>query len=104
MQASFVYLPALFVMFSIAVFLVGLLPKLKSLVWILFGYSFIMLYFGRLFADKMPEIAPKLSPFGNIPQLPIQEFSIMPLVVLCIVAMLLCVMGVAGFDRRDVKN
>jgi len=104
MKASFVYLPALFVMFSFSVFLIGLLPKLKFLAWVLFGYSFLMFYFGRLFADKIPEIASKLSPFGNIPQLPIQEFSTMPLVVLCIVAIGFFVIGIIGFGKRDVKS
>jgi ABC-2 type transport system permease protein len=101
-KAAFAYLPALFVMIGLATFFVGLLPKLKSLVWLLFGYSFIMFYFGRLF--KVPEIAIKLTPFGNIPQLPIEQFSVLPLVVLCVIAVGLTVVGVWGFERRDIKN
>jgi ABC-2 type transport system permease protein len=101
-KAAFAYLPALFVMIGLATFFVGLLPKLKSLVWLLFGYSFIMFYFGRLF--KVPEIAIKLTPFGNIPQLPIEQFSVLPLVVLCVIAIGLTVGGVLGFERRDIKS
>ncbi|MCL2329431.1 MAG: hypothetical protein FWC39_13080 [Bacteroidetes bacterium] len=102
LKAAFVYLPALFVIISLAVFLVGMFPKLTSLVWIVFGYSFVTFYFGRLF--NVPEIALKLSPFGNIPQLPVQELSLMPLVVLCIIAIGFCLMGIVGFERRDIKN
>jgi len=101
-EVTFVYLPALFLMFSLAIFLVGLLPKLRSLIWIIFGYSLIIFYFGRLFS--IPEIATKLSPFGNIPQLPVQEFSAMPLIVTCIIATGLCVVGIAGIERRDMKS
>jgi ABC-2 type transport system permease protein len=101
-KALFAYLPVLLVMIALSAFFVGLLPKLKSLVWLLFGYSFLMFYFGRLF--KVPEIAVKLSPFGNIPQLPIQEFSAQPLVILCIIATGLCLIGIMGFGKRDVKN
>jgi len=104
MQASFAYLPALFLMFSLSVFLVGIFPKLKSLIWILFGYSFLLFYFGRIFADKIPEFATKLSPFGTIPQLPAQEFSPIPLAILCIIASGFLIFGIAGFEKRDVKN
>jgi len=104
MSATFAYLPALFVMLALAVFLVGLFPKLTSLLWILFGYSFIMFYFGRLFADKIPEIVMKLSPFNTIPQLPVEEFSAIPPVVLCFIAIILIVTGITGFEKRDIKN
>ncbi len=101
-KATFVYLPALFLMFSLSVFLVGLLPKLRSLVWIVFGYSLITFYFGRFFS--ISEIALKLSPFDNIPQLPVQEFSVIPLIVTCIIAIGLCVMGIIGVGKRDINN
>jgi len=80
--------------------MVGAFPKLKSLVWILFGYSFIMFYFGRLF--DIPETALKLSPFGNTPQLPVQEFSAAPLVVMCCISVALIVGGVVFFRKRDI--
>jgi len=102
MKAALAYLPALFAMLAVAVFLVGLLPKLKSLAWLLFGYSFLMFYFGRIF--NIPEIMLKLSPFSNIPQLPVAQFSTLPLIVLCIIAVGFCAVGVWGFGRRDIKN
>jgi len=104
MKAAFVYLPALFVMFSFAVFLVGLLPKFKYLVWVLFGYSFIIFYFGKMFVDKIPEFALKLSPFSNIPELPVQQFSATPLIILCIISIIFTIIGVMGFEKRDIKN
>ena len=102
MKAAFVYLPALFIMLAIAVFLVGRLPKLTSWVWLLFGYSFLMFYFGRLF--NVSEIMLKISPFGNIPQLPVEELSILPLFIMCVIAVVFCAVGIVGFKKRDVKN
>jgi len=102
MKAAFVYLPALFIMLAIAVFLVGRLPKLTSLIWLLFGYAFLMFYFGRLFS--VPEIMLKLSPFNNIPQLPVEQFSVLPLGILCIIAIGFCKAGIRSFEKRDIKN
>jgi ABC-2 type transport system permease protein len=102
MKAAFVYLPALFVMISFAVFLIGMFPKLISLAWIMFGYSFLVFYFGRMFS--LPEIALRVTPFGNIPQLPVQAFSFLPLVILCVIAVGFCALGIIGFEKRDIKN
>jgi len=102
MRSAFVYWPALFVIFSLPVFLVGVFPKLTSWVWALFGYSFIIFYFGRLFPD-LPAFAIKLSPFGSIPQLPVQKFSEIPLILLSIIAIGLCMVGIMRFEKRDVK-
>lgn len=100
LKAGLTYLPAIWAFASIAVFLTGLLPKLSGLVWAMFGYTFIILYFGRLM--DVPEWAMRITPFGNIPQLPLQEFTIVPLIVLSIIAVLLCAIGVTAFLRRDI--
>jgi ABC-2 type transport system permease protein len=101
LQAGFAYLPALFTMFALSVFLVGAFPKLKSLIWVLFGYSFLMFYFGRLL--DIPAVALKLAPFGNIPQLPTQEFTILPLIVLTLISFILIASGITLFEKRDMK-
>jgi ABC-2 type transport system permease protein len=102
LKAAFVYWPALFVMLSLAVFLVGLFPKFTSLIWILFGYSFIIFYFGKLF--NVPHFAAKLSPFGHIPQLPVQEFSATPILIMSALARFFCALGVYYFGRRDLNK
>ncbi|MBE5967499.1 MAG: ABC transporter permease [Lachnospiraceae bacterium] len=100
LKASFVYLPALWAMLGLCVLFVGVLPKLTAFVWVMFGYSFILQYFGRLF--DLPEWAVKISPFGSIPQLPVQEFSIVPLLILTVLAVLLYAAGQWRFYRRDI--
>lgn len=100
MEAALSYLPALWLMLGLCVLLIGLLPKLTSLVWAVFAYSFAMLYFGRLL--DLPEWTWKLSPFGSIPQLPVQKFTAAPLIILTVLAAAFTAAGVMGFRRRDV--
>jgi ABC-2 type transport system permease protein len=100
LQAAFVYLPALWLMLGLSAALVGLAPKLAGLAWVVFAYSFVMFYFRKLF--DLPEWVFKLSPFGNVPQIPAQERSTLPLVLLLAIAAGLTALGIAGFKRRDV--
>jgi ABC-2 type transport system permease protein len=100
LAAALTYLPALWATMGLTVLLVGLVPKLSALIWAVFAYSFLLVYFGRLF--KAPEWSIKVSPFGNIAQLPVQAFSIWPLVVLTVLAAALTAGGLAAYRRRDI--
>lgn len=100
MANTLTYLPALWVMLGLCILLVGALPRLTWLAWAVYTYSFIMMYFGRLF--DLPEWAHKLSPFGNIPQVPVQAFSAPPLAVLTALAIVLAAVGIACFRQRDI--
>ncbi len=101
LKAAMVYLPALWVMMGISVFLIGILPKLTVLNWAIYAYSFGAVYFGRLF--DMPEWSLKITPFGNIPQLPVQELNMAPLIVLTLIAVALTTVGMIAFSRRDIE-
>lgn len=100
LKAGFCYLPAIWVMAGIAVLLVGFLPKLTALVWAVFGYTFLVMYFGRMM--EVPEWTKKITPFGSIPQLPVQAFSIAPLIVLTLAAAALAAIGVWRYKARDI--
>jgi len=102
LQASYVYLPAQLVMIGISAFLIGWFPKLLPLNWVMFAYSFIMVYFGRSIF-KVPEAFVKISPFGSVPQLPAQELEVAPLIVLCVIAVALMAAGLVGYRRRDIS-
>ncbi|WMC93741.1 ABC transporter permease [Kineothrix sp. MB12-C1] len=100
MKAALVYLPALWIMLGLCVLFIGVFPKITSLVWAVFSFSFIMMYFGRLL--DIPEWVHKLSPFGNIPQLPVEEFSAAPLLVMILVSILFLAIGIVGYRQRDI--
>ncbi|MDR1330149.1 MAG: hypothetical protein LBK23_11175 [Oscillospiraceae bacterium] len=100
MKAGLAYLPAIWAMAGIAALLVGFVPKLTALVWAVFGYTFVVLFMGRMM--DLPDWAAKLTPFGSIPQLPVQEFTVIPLAVLSLAAAGFTALGIWRFKERDV--
>lgn len=103
LKANLVFLPALWVMLGIAVLLIGLAPKSAPVVWGYFGFSFFVVFLGRL-PDLVPEWAGKLSPFGWIPNLPTEEINWATLAVLTVIAFVLMGVGFAAYRRRDVSS
>jgi ABC-2 type transport system permease protein len=100
--AALVYYPAVLVMIGVAILFIGFLPKLSSLVWAYLLYSFIVIYLGGLL--DLPEWVGKLSPFGYIPQLPVEEMEWMPMIILSIIALVLIIAGFIGYNRRDIEG
>jgi ABC-2 type transport system permease protein len=94
------YIPAMLAVLGLTVCLVGLLPKLTGLVWVVFGYSFITVYFGPLL--NLPTWTAKLSPFGHHLDLTTERFFTTPLFVLSLLAIVLCIIGFLAFRRRDI--
>lgn len=70
--AALAYYPAMLVMISLAGLFIGIAPKAGALIWIYVLYSIVVLYLGGLF--QFPEWTGKLSPYGHVPQLPIEDF------------------------------
>lgn len=101
-RAGIVYFPAMLVMVSIAAFLIGFLPRLTSLIWIYFVYSFFVLYLGNLM--QFPDWVGKLSPFGYVPQVPIEDTTFLPLFLLSVVALGLIFFSFLGFRKRDMTS
>jgi len=100
LKANLVYLPALWVMIGFAVFLTGLLPRATGFIWAYFGFSFFAVFMGRMM--DLPSFLPKLSPFGFIPQLPVDEVNFTTLFILALVALSLTLTGTVFYKRRDL--
>ncbi|SDN76836.1 ABC transporter permease [Alkalicoccus daliensis] len=102
MGAAAAYYPAILVMISLSAAFIGWFPKFLTLVWVYIFYSFIVLYLGGLFqfADWIGE----LSPFGHVPQYPVEDMAIFPLVVLMLIAAVIAAAGFIGFRKRDIEN
>ncbi|GAA1514360.1 ABC-2 type transport system permease protein [Agromyces terreus] len=99
--ASLAYVPTLFVLAGVAVFLTGWLPRATVLVsWIVFGASAVIAIFGPLFSLSEEAIA--ATPFAATPRVPGVEFEALPLVVLSLVALALWALGLARFRARDL--
>jgi ABC-2 type transport system permease protein len=101
LEAGLVYLPALWAVMGLAIFIIGLLPKATYAIWGYFAFAFFMVLLGRM--EVLPEFVNYLSPFHYIPQLPMEEIKIAPLAVLTAIAAALGTVGLWAYGRRD-KN
>jgi len=101
-QAAMVYLPAMWIMVSLAVLFIGIYPKLSGLCYLYLGYSFFVVYLGSLL--QFPDWMGKLSPFGHVPQVPVEEVNYVKLTILTIVALTVTVVGVIGYNKRDLEG
>lgn len=101
-SAGMAYLPALWIMIGLAVFLYGWLPKLTGLVWAGLGFAFVVHYFAELF--DMPEWLMGISPYYHIPAMPVDEWSWGIFLTLTAVAVVLSIVGLIGYKRRDITG
>ena len=99
--AGLVKLPAIWILIGISVFLTGLLPKLTALVWLYFGFSFVQAYLGRMV--NLPEIFDKISVFSVLPNYPVDEINAVTIVTVTAIAIILCIVGLISYARRDVR-
>ncbi|SIS49269.1 ABC transporter permease [Salimicrobium flavidum] len=100
--AGMAYYPALLVMVGVTVLLIGFFPEKSGWVWAYLLYAFIVLYFGGLF--EFPEWMEYLSPFGYVPELPNEDMTWLPLILLSMVALVMVTIGFRGYKRRDLQG
>ncbi|RNA70005.1 ABC transporter permease [Alteribacter keqinensis] len=99
-EALSVYVPAIFVVIGLAALFAGALPKWSGLVWMYLGYSFFVVYLGAML--QLPEWLGQLSPFGHVPEVPVEELNVATLAVLSGVAVVLVAGGFLGYRKRDI--
>ncbi len=99
---ALVQLPAVLVLASVAVLLTGWVPRLAMLAWLAAALAFVVGWLGGLL--DLPGWVDALSPFDHLPQVPVDDVSVGPLVWLSALAAVLTVLGVVGFGRRDVST
>lgn len=100
-QSAMVYIPAIWFMLDVAMLLIAFLPRFTPFVWAYLGYAFLIIYLGS--AMNLPEWMTKLSPFGYIPRLPMDEFNVTSFIVLTAIAVVMFVLGFVGYRKRDMK-
>ncbi len=100
LKTGMIYLPAIWVMLSLATFLIGFYPKGIALTWIYLMYSFLVNYLGQLL--NLPEIFAKLTPFAHTPQFPVEQITVLPLLVLTLISIGLSVYGFIRYRKRDL--
>lgn len=101
-QAAIVYLPAIWLMLGLTVLLIGFVPQFTHVIWFYLLYSFVVIYMGGLF--QFPTWMSKLSPFGFIPQIPLEDFKVAPLLIVTFVAVILSSIGFNQYRNRDLVD
>jgi len=99
LQANLVYLPAIWAVMALAIFLVGALPKYVQIIWVYFGFVFFMVFMGRI-PDILPAWISYLSPFHYIPELPIDSVNYFYLIIL--ISIFLIFIGFLFYNKRDI--
>lgn len=99
--ASLAYWPAVLLMMGALLFLHGFLPRLSvSLSWSIYGASVLVAMFGGLFSLSATVI--KSTPFGAVPRVPAENFTLLPILVLTALALALGALGIWRFRIRDI--
>lgn len=98
---ALVYVPAVWLLVGLTVLGFGWLPRVASVIaWFAVGYCAVV----ALFADSfdLPEWSQQASPFAHTPQVPFEDLTSVPLLVIGAVVAGLLAGGVVGLRRRDV--
>jgi ABC-2 type transport system permease protein len=102
MAASLLYVPAIWLIASIAIALFGLAPRAAQVAWAGIAVAFVIAMFGTLL--DLPQWALDLSPFQHVPQAPAAAVSALPIIVLSVLAIVVTSAGFFGFARRDTTG
>ncbi|MCL1991303.1 MAG: ABC transporter permease [Defluviitaleaceae bacterium] len=102
LTAMMVYLPALWVMLGIVIFLIGVCPNWTGLAWVYLGYSFMIIYLAELL--DLPRWLRDLTPFGHVAPYPAEDIEWLALISLLIVAIAVTGVGFLSYRKRDIQG
>lgn len=93
-------LPGLVLVIGIGMLLIGWLPRLAGLVWVVVGWSLFAAWFAALF--DLPEWLVKLQPWGYLAALPRDPMNWTAFAVELALGLVLVMIGLVGYRRRDI--
>ncbi|KHL10533.1 ABC-2 type transport system permease protein [Mumia flava] len=100
--AGLAAVPAIWVVVGVAVALVGVLPRLSALAWLMVGWGAVVLMFGALL--DFPDWVNGISPFDHLALVPAQDYDWTSGLWLLAVTAVLLIVGFVGFRRRDLQT
>lgn len=98
--AALALAPGVWLTIGITMAVLGWLPHWTALPWAVVAWSLFMSWFASLL--ELPERLIKLTPFGHLPQIPVQPMAWTPVLVVTALAAALIALGLAGYRRRDI--
>lgn len=100
MITAAVQLPAVWVLTGVAMALYGLLPRRTGVAWGVLVASLVVGQLGAIL--QFPQWVINLSPFSHVPAYPAESIEWLPILILSMLALGLLIVGVTGFERRDI--
>ena len=97
---SWVQLPAVLVLVGLAVLLLGWAQRASAVAWAALGFAVVIGWLGGLL--RLPDWVDGLSPFQHLPQVPVEDVAVAPLLVLTLIGLGLIAVGAVGYRRRDI--
>lgn len=94
-------IPAVLAFIALGIALSGLWPRLSNLFWLYMGAGLIVQVFRGLF--DLPKYAADFTPFGWIADVPLKTLAQPWLPVMLISAIILVILGMAGYHRQDLS-
>lgn len=100
--AALAYLPAIWLFTGISMALFGLKPRLASLSWVALAVVVVIDLLGEFF--DINQWILNISPFTQVPHLLAGDTIEAPIILLLVVAVILILMGVLGYQHRDITG
>ncbi|MCI6556171.1 MAG: hypothetical protein MR422_00775, partial [Schaalia hyovaginalis] len=101
--AALAYWPAVMVYVGIVLVLWAFLPRLAvPISWSVVAATWFLTVFGEVFS--LPRELLDALPLAATPYMPMESFDPLPLLGLAAAALLLLIIGVEGFARRDLTG
>ncbi|WP_137597585.1 ABC transporter permease [Paucilactobacillus kaifaensis] len=100
LRAFYGFLPAQLVTIGISALLMGVVPRIQAISWIVPIYGFISLYLGGLL--DLPKWATHLTPYGWVNKVPLRAVQWNLTWELVLIAVVLFVLGFIFYKRRDM--
>ncbi|GGK05999.1 exporter of polyketide antibiotics [Lentibacillus kapialis] len=100
--AAFMYLAAIWVLLGLSILVIGLVPKIASIIWLYLIYGFIIIFLGDVL--DLPDWANNLSVFETVPALPSNAFDRMPVILLLGISLVTSLAGFISYNKRDIQG
>jgi ABC-2 type transport system permease protein len=94
------FAPAVLALSGLARLLHGAVPRASVLSWLGLLVAWVVVLFGDVF--DLPQWLQDVSPFEHLALMPLQDFRLVPFLVLTLVAVALSAAGQLSFRRRDL--
>ena len=101
-KAFYAYISPVLVILALSACIVGWLPKISSFGYLYAGFALFVGYFGKLI--DLPKWVGKLTPFGYIPNVPVNKLDAGTMWWQIGIAVLLIIVGYIGYHVRDLKS